>query len=330
MQRLLNISTHPGDPEMFDDDWSKAAAFLDHWGFDGFELYPVGNYPFQRIPPEVIGGVHLRFFVILAPIWRGDHRRLMEIFGDWQSVEHFYGGRDAAWIADVYARQLNLAKALKAPYVVFHPVHCELDYVYSWNFPWKLEDTLNLCAEVINAATAASGYDGLILFENLWWPGSFRLDNPEEFDYLVSRVDHPNCGIALDTGHLLNKNPRLENERQATDYLLECVDRLGNHANHIRTVHLTRSLSGDYIRQSQGIADPYQNDQTFWERFNRARHHVDHIDQHDPFETECIGELFEKIDPDHVVFEFTFKNKNQWEDKITRQKNALANCLWKK
>jgi len=328
MKKLLNISTHPGEPEMFNDDWGQAADFLAHWGFDGFELYPVGDYPCRRIPAAIIGGLHLRFFVILAPIWRDDRRRLLEIFGDWQTVEHFYGGRDAAWIAEFYARQLDLAQTLGAPYVVFHPVHCELDYVYNWQFPWQVEETLDLCAEVINAATAASHYDGLILFENLWWPGSFRLDSPWEFEYLLSRVDYPNCGIALDTGHLLNKNPRLTDERQATDYLLACVDQLGSQIDYIHTVHLTKSLSGDYVRQTQRIAEPYADDQTFWQRLDQARRHVGRIDRHDPFGTACVGELFDKIDPDHVVFEFTFNSKDQWEQKIATQKNALQACLW--
>ena len=28
MKKLLNFSTHPGEPELFDDDWNKAAEFL--------------------------------------------------------------------------------------------------------------------------------------------------------------------------------------------------------------------------------------------------------------------------------------------------------------
>jgi hypothetical protein len=79
MQRLLNISTHPGEPEMFGNDWRRAERFLQHWEFDGFELYPVGDYPCERIPAQIVTGLHLRFFVILAPIWRGDTRRLLEI-----------------------------------------------------------------------------------------------------------------------------------------------------------------------------------------------------------------------------------------------------------
>jgi hypothetical protein len=74
MKKPLNISTYPGEPEMFNDDWAQAADFFVHWRGDGFKV------------------------------------------------------------------------------------------------------------------------------ENLWWPGSFRLDSPREFDY-------PHCGITLATGHLLDKNP---------------------------------------------------------------------------------------------------------------------------
>lgn len=301
---------------------------MDHWGFDGFELYPVGDYPCERIPAHLIAGVHLRFFVILTPIWRGDEKRLLDIFGDWQTVEHYYGGRDADWITSCYVRQLDLAHYLGCPYVVFHPVHCELAHVFDWQFPWALNDTLDLCAEVINAATRQSAYDGYILFENLWWPGSFRLDSPGEYDYLRSRIDHPRCGIALDTGHLLNRNPDLRNEAQACDYLHACIDELGPLVDQIHTVHLTKSLSGDYVRRTQRQNNPFNGAAGFWERFDRARRHVGQIDQHDPFETTRIADVLERLDPRHVVFEFIWKDMAQWEEKIATQKQALAACLW--
>jgi sugar phosphate isomerase/epimerase len=331
MQRLLNISTHPGEPErLFNDDWSQAAAFLDRWEFDGFELYPVGDYPCERIPARLINGIHLRFFVILSPIWRADRRRLLEIFGDWSTVEHFYGGRDAACIADVYRRQLDLAHRLGCTYVVFHPVDCDLAHVYDWCFPWPLEETLDMCAEVINAATRKSRYEGHILFENLWWPGSFRLDSPAEYDFLVSRIHHPRCGIALDTGHLLNRNPHLADEPRAVDYLLDCIDGLGKTAGHIRTVHLTKSLSGQYVRNTRKIANPYNGAHTFWERLDRARRHVARIDQHEPFESPAIGAVLEKIAPEQVVFEYTYNGLEEWERKIGVQKEALRGLLWKR
>ncbi len=327
-QRLLNFSTHAKDLEFFHDDWSRARKFLSQWEFDGFELYPVGDYPFERIPPDIITGIHLRFFVILAPIWRQDTRRLLSIFGDWQSVEHFYGGRDPQCIVDLYSRQLNLAHQLDCAYVVFHPVHCELEYIYNWRFPWSVEETLDLCAEVINAATAQSPYAGRILFENLWWPGSFRLDSPEEYDYLLSRVNHPCCGIVLDTGHLLNKKCNITSEAQAVVELLRSIDNLGETVRHIHAVHLTRSLSGDYVRNTQGLTQPFYPRQTFWERLEQARRHVARIDQHEAFKSSKIAAVIEKIQPDQVVFEFTFENMVQWQAKISAQKKALQHCLW--
>jgi len=329
VRRLLNFSTHPGEPEMFNDDWNEAARFLARWEFDGFEIYPVGDYPCERIRSDIVEALHLRFFVILAPIWRNDRKRLLEIFGDWETVDRFYGGRDAEWIAAFYARQLDLARHLGCSYVVFHPVHCELEHVFDWRFPWRTDDTLDLCAEVVNAATRQSGYDGFILFENLWWPGSFRLDSPREYDRLLSRVEHPRCGIALDTGHLLNKNPDLTDEREAVRYLLACVDRLGEIARHIRTVHLTKSLSGDYIRKSRSLENPFGEARTFWEKLGIARRHVFRIDQHGPFETPQVAAVLDRIGPENVVFEFTFRDMPEWEAKIAAQKAALLECLWR-
>ncbi len=332
MQRLLNFSTHPGEPELFGDDWGRAEAFLKRWGFDGFELYPVGNYPFNRIPDSLVTGIHLRFFVILAPVWRGEHARLMDIFGSKDSAAAFYGAPyetlGPEWIADFYADQLDLAHRLGCGYVVFHPVHCELAHVYDWRFPWRVEETLGMCAELINAASARSDFKGRILFENLWWPGSFRLLDPREYEYLQSRVNYPNCGIALDTGHLMNTNPELTSEPDAVDFLLNHIDTLGEIKSEIYTVHLTRSLSGEYIRESRKNGRPNEIGQSFWEKFDTARRHVGNIDQHEPFTYPGIDRVLEKIDPENVVFEFTFTGIDQWEEKIAVQKQALNGFLW--
>ncbi|MGQ9485337.1 MAG: TIM barrel protein [Desulfosoma sp.] len=329
IQRLLNISTHPGEPEhLFHNDWEQAGSFLVQWGFDGFELYPVGDYPCELIPTRIVTGLHLRFFIILAPLWRGDQQRLLKIFGDWQTVEQYYGGRDADWITTFYRQQLELARHLECAYVVFHPVHCELEYIYDWRFPWSVHDTLDMCAEVVNAATTGTEYKGLILFENLWWPGSFRLDSPEEYDYLLQRVNYPRCGIVLDTGHLLNKNPALMDERQAVDFLLRSIKDLGDTARHIHALHLSKSLSGKYIHNSLGLVNPFKGAETFWQRLHRAREHVARIDRHEAFETPRIAAVLEKLDPAYVVFEFTFDGKPQWEQKIRVQKKALMRYLW--
>jgi hypothetical protein len=91
---------------------------------------------------------------------------------------------------------------------------------------------------------------------------------------------------------------------------------------------LTKSLSGDYIRKTRQIAAPFNGDQNFWAQLDQSRRHVGQIDRHEPFETPWVAKIFEKIDPAHVVFEFTFNSMAQWEHKIKTQKRALLNHFW--
>ncbi len=327
IKRLLNFSTHPGELELFGDDWSRVADFMRKWQFDGFELLPVGNYPFTRIPPELIHGIHLRFFIFLRRIWQNDRQGLREMFGSMADVQRFYGGTDRQCIIDAYARQFELAHQLGCKYTVFHPVQCELDYIYSWRFPWPWQETLDMCAEIINEALARSPYQGLLLFENLWWPGSFRLQTGAEYEYLRRRVKHERCGIVLDTGHLLNSGGGFEKETEGIKYLLKRVKNMGSLNKEIKAVHLTCSLSGKYIRKSRQTAGP-EDGGTFWQQLAAARRHVARIDPHEPFTNPAIGGLFDLISPSYVVFEFTWRGLDIWQQKIAAQKKAMKERLW--
>lgn len=327
-RKLLNFSTHPGDPGLFGDDWTSVEAFLHQWQFDGFELLPVGNYDFEKIPPRLIQGLHLRFFIFLREIWEGRSKALLDIFGSWENVDHFYGGRTRDTIVTAYAQQFDLAEQLGAEYVVFHPVHCELAHIYDWKFPYHWQETLDLCSEILNESLAESNYSGLLLFENLWWPGSFRLEDTGEYDYLRKRVNYERCGIVLDTAHLLSSCGGFDDEKKAIAHLLKKVDAMGALRREIRTVHLTSSLSGSYIQQSRANGSPLHEVTSFRKKFELARKHVSKIDPHEPFTHPDIAKLFDLIEPDNVVFEFTFTSIDVWQDKIRRQKNALQKRLW--
>jgi len=326
MNKLLNFCCYDGKPLKFDGDWQRAQQFLQQWQFDGYEIYPFGDL--DKIPDSApVGGIHLRFFIIMAPLWRQDNQRLLEIFGSWENVDKYYGGRDAEIITEIYASQLALADRLGSPYVVFHPADCDLNHVYDWQFPWQTKDTLDMCAEVINAATARSNYQGKILFENLWWPGSFRLESAHEYDYLRSQVNHHNCGIVLDTGHMLNMNQSLRDEQQASRYLCDKIRSLGEVGKQIDAIHLSKSLSGEYVKQTQANPPAWESDD-FWERMRQGGQHVANIDQHDAFDSDAIAPLLELIQPEQLIFEFTADNFDQWQDKVARQKRALHNQLW--
>ena len=324
MKRLLNISTHTSDLDIIQNNWQTAKDFATRNGFDGYELYPVGTYDCTTIPSEIIASIHLRFFVILEPMWRSNHDRLIEIFGDEETIEHFYGGPNKQVIIDAYRKQLALAQQLGCGYVVFHVSQSELEYIYNWQFPWTWQETVELSAEIVNEFTRDTPYKGEILFENLWWPGGLRLDSPDEVTYLLERVKYPRCGLVLDTGHVLNKNQNIRSEPQGIDYLIETVRGLGELRNLIKAVHLTRSLSADYVVQSRRQPNPLEGTKNFWDRFILAHKHVIQIDQHDAFEDPGIARLFDWISPKYVVFEFTYRDMAEWQAKITRQKKALG------
>lgn len=327
IRKLLNFSTHPGEPELFKDDWQHIMAFVHHNGFDGLELLPVGNYPFSRIPPQIVCGIHLRFFVFLRAFLQSRQEELETLFGTMENVNRFYGGSDPECIVKTYAAQLSLASDLGCDYVVYHPVQCDLAHIYNWNFPWHWQETLEICSEILNAALAESGYQGWLLFENLWWPGSFRLEYPGEYEYLRKRVHYERCGIALDTAHMLHSMHGFRQEKQAIARLLKKVESLGSLRQEIRTIHLCSALSGDYIKTSRRSVNQ-QPDLDFWQQLKLARKHVSRIDPHEPFTDPAIGALFDLVKPDQVVFEFTFPDTRTWQRKITTQKKILENILW--
>lgn len=327
MKLLLNISTHGSDLDIIGDDWGSVQSLLAEENFHGLELYPVYEYPEDKIPSSIITGIHLRFFVIIDQIWRGDREGLLKIFDNEESITHFYGGTDRNVIIDTYRRQLDLAERLGCEYVVFHPVHAELEYIYNWEFPWTWQYTVDLAADIMNEIISASGFRGRILFENLWWPGNFRLDGPEEIERLLDRVEYADCGIVFDTGHCMNKNQSIGTEQEGIAYILETIRRLGALAAEIKAVHLTRSMSADYVHAAKMIAEPYRDTTNFWERLAVAWDHVQKIDHHDPFEHPEIVKLFDLIDPEHVVFEFSYKHLAEWRSKIRRQKRAIAELL---
>jgi len=181
-----------------------------------------------------------------------------------------------------------------------------------------------MCAELLNEVMADTLFDGELLLENLWWPGSFRAVHPEEIDYALARVSYPRTGIVLDTGHLLNTNQNVISESGGIEFLIHSIKALGEMRRAIRGVHLTRSLSAEYVMQTCCLPSPPAAEGSFWHRYHQAIEHVNRIDQHDPFEDPAIANLFELLDPAFVTYEFSYRSKEEWLGKIRRQRQAMA------
>jgi hypothetical protein len=198
----------------------------------------------------------------------------------------------------------------------------EFDYIYDWRFPWDWRETIDICVELLNEAMAESPFTGELLLENLWWPGSFRAVHPEEIDYAMTRISYPRTGVVLDTGHLLNTNQNVISEADGIEFLIRSVESLGEVSRAIRGVHLTRSLSSEYVTQTFKLPPPPVKG-SFWDRYHQAIEHVNKIDQHDPFEDPAIAGLFEIINPSYVTYEFTYRSLEEWLGKIRRQHGAM-------
>jgi sugar phosphate isomerase/epimerase len=323
MHFTLNISTHSGDKATIDNDWTNAQQFLQSEGFNGFELYPVGDYPWSIIPRGLMTGLHLRFIPILTPFWQGDRRRLLEIFGNEETITTFYGGLAPDALIAGYRQQLLIAHQLGCSYVVFHVAQSEFDHIHDWRFPWRWHETVDLCAEMLNEVFADTPFSGELLLENLWWPGSFRALDPEEIVYSLDRIDYPHSGVMLDTGHILNTNQSIETEAEGIVYLLDTVRSLGEMRRSIRGIHLTRSLSSGYVKQTQSQPPSEPGPGNFWSRYRQAIEHVRQIDQHDAFCDPEICRLFDIIDPQYVTYEFTYGSREEWQEKIRRQNRAM-------
>ena len=324
MKRLLNFSTHEPDIKLIAGDWAVPRALLGEFGFDGLEMYPVTGYDLGLIPQGLVLGLHMRFLIFLDAIWHGKVDAMRRIFGDLDTARHFFGGLDRDAVVEMYQGQLTWAAGRGAEYAVFHASQADLDGLLTGDFPWTWRETVDTAAEVINAATAEAGDPLPILFENLWWPGGLRLDTPREVERLLSQVEAADAGLALDTGHVLNKNPQLRTEEEAIDYLVDTVAGLGSLARHVRAVHLSRSLSGPYAANpGPGLAEAL-SDGPFWDRFAKAQAHVSRLDQHDAFEHPGIRRLFDLVEPEYVVYEFSFSDMAEWRGKIERQNRALA------
>ena len=324
---LLNFSSLQKDLALFDGSWERLKGFVSDQGFQGIELYPVGQVDHRQIPNGLVKGLHLRFFVLQNEMWKEDLKGLKRIFGSFDSVKRFYGGTGKDAVVSTYIQQLELAQTLGCSYVVFHLAHVELDHVYDWKMQTSWQETLDIGCQIMNEALSATSFQGHVLFENLWWPSGFNLGRDEQLEFLLDRMKHEKCGICLDTGHLLLESEGADSQEEALAILVSRLKGLSHLKEHIKALHLTCTLSGAYLKKTKGAGPSGPSHEDFWKRLSLARDHVFKLDRHDPFELPGTCKLVELTEPLFVVFEFRFSNLKTWEEKIALQKRALKGCM---
>lgn len=301
-------------------DWQQARELVQELGLDGYEIASYGRFEASAIPADLVHGFHLSFHPQFHLLWQGDEAALLARFGSWEVVEQMFGCTDIEGLIEQYRFQLNLAHQLGAKYVVFHPAIVDGDGIYTQQFEWSLQQSLELCAELLNRTLIGSPFDGWLLMENLWWKQSFRLQSRDEYDYLKSRIRYHKVGICLDTGHFMACDWRLDCQERGIDNLLTQLKRL-ELSSEIKTLHLTASLGGHHL--TPGTQAPeVQGD--WWAQFERILTHVSSIDPHLPFTTPKVQRLFEQISPQFLVHEMAQPDLVSWKQHIQTQQRALG------
>ena len=315
MLQLVNISNYTSDIELINNNPIVLKNFLQQHKLDGLELMFCDTWDERLHPAEVVQGVHLRYWPTWLDFWRGDKEELLKEFGSADKIIACYGGLSReAWL-NIYRENIRTAVKTDAQYLVFHVSHARIPEIFSWQFSASDSEVIEATIELVNELAAEIPPDVALLFENLWWPG-LTLKNPTLVAKLLENVKHPNVGIMLDTGHLMNTNQDLQSEAEGIDYILSILHNLGEYSSYVRGVHLHKSLSGEYMKQSL-------SQKTEKYDMTEIMYYVLNIDQHQPFATSEVQRLIAYIQPEFLVHEFMYSTIDEWSQKITIQQQAL-------
>lgn len=305
--------------QWYEDELAKInmtlPEFIDHLGVDGIEQYVYSIDHLERPYAEQTIGVHLNYWPYWMDFWLRKAKRLQRQFRSISERNgYFYDAlsRDE-WLSVI---RKNICTALEAQpeYLVWHVAEANNEEIFTWQFNYSDREVLTAAADVFNAVADEVPDNVTVLFENLWWPG-LRLTDVRSVKYFFDRIKSDNVGIMLDTGHLMNNNPRLKNEAEAADYVCSIYGKLGEYGKLIRGVHLNCSLSGEYQRKHRQLPAEMTKEE-IWK-------HIGSIDQHLPFKTAAARQILDCVQPDYVTHELYY---DSLEDLAQRLAVQRANC----
>lgn len=319
MQQLVNLCVTPEPGHLF-GNWQEAHRFLSQLQLDGFEIGPFGSVSPEPLVSHLSGrgrGLHLSFFPEFYQLWSS--ARQYHTAGGVERMRRLYQLDTQELLVERYRSQFNLAAEIGADYVVFHPVLCHREGVYRQHFPWRWQDSLRLCAELLNAALENSLFRGHLLFENLWWQESFRLAERQEYDQLRHWVNYDRCGICFDTGHFMAGQADLTDHATGIARAVAHIHQL-DLVPEIRVLHLNASLGGAMALPNPNRDVPVGE---FWWELEQDLNHISQIDAHQPLCCSADA-LLETLAPDYVVHELRQSSLSQWRRDILTQQQSLA------
>ena len=316
MKKLLNISDFPSN----DENLKMMEKYQKKYAFDGFEIIKFDlEKDSSRLKDKIIG-YHMRFFPMWLDVYLEKSNMIKEKFPDKMDRFYWCGGDTKEEVITYYKKDLQRAKELGAEYVVFHACYVDDEGSLTYEFPYTDEEVLEGVASLMNDVFKGEDFQFTLLLENLWWAG-LKLHSKKEMELLLEKIEYKNKGFILDTSHMLNTNFDLKNLDEGINYIIENIDKMEELKKYIYGVHLSWSLSGDYV--SKMVKKHRESQEEREKTKKKIYEYVGQIDYHYPFEDSRILKVLNKLSLKWLVFEFLYYNDEELEEKVIKQEKIF-------
>ncbi len=320
MKILMNVTTSSFDTQRYSGN-AALKAFYRALGLNGLELLHTGEDSGGLFLPEDVIGVHLKYFTAWMDLWTHNKGRLLAEYDDEAGIHSVFGGNSPASLIAFFRQNLADVLPLRPEYLVYHVSECTIPESMLRQYHYSDEAVVDGAAALLNQVMEAVPSNGpLLLFENLWYSG-LSLLRPEITARLLEKVQYPNTGVMLDTGHLLHTGVQLRSLDEGLNYLHTVLDGYRD-LSFIKGVHLHQTLSGAYAEELMQNWQPRGG--SYQQRFAEVLPHIYKIDSHSPFLHPGVKELIQRISPEYLVLEFMSANRDELGAKLQAQMQALG------
>lgn len=207
--------------------------------------------------------------------------------------------------------------------MVYHVSHVTEEHAFTFEFDYSDDEVLSATTNLVNKVFDDDS-EMLLLFENLWWPGLTLLDSKKAKRFMDS-IKYKNKGIMLDLSHMMITSPSIKTPREASDYIVNKIQDLGEIKDYIKGIHVNLSLPSTYMSQNHKekykliseIIDVKQ-------KYIKTIEHIKKIDWHIPFDDESIRNIIQLIKPEYVVYEVLADEYKQLDEYMRIQNIAIG------
>ena len=323
MKKLFHLSTTPKQLSMFEENWEDIKEFVSKNYMDGIELGLTIDYNLEKIPKEIIVGVHLSFYPMWLDFWRGNKEQLAKQFTTKEALYAYYKGETPECLVENYKKQYERAKALGARYMVFHVSHVLPEDSFTWQFDYTDKEVMEATLELVNRAFPNEEEGPLLLFENLWWPG-LNYKDAMLTKWFIDKVKYPNKGYLVDVSHLILNNSQIGTEKQAYDYIKETIEALGETKKWIKGLHLNKTLPKHYMQRNHSyLLQKYQETKDSKQKLAILKKHINALDGHMPFDHPMAKKIVDLIQPLYCVYETAPTSRYELAYFIKKQNEVL-------